>query len=121
MNDNAKKWIAALRSGKYTQDVKRLKTEKGHCCLGVLCEVAMENGEPWYPGVSREYETIEDCCGLPENMKDWAGLRDTMGRVSCGRQPTLTSLNDSLGFTFEMIADHLEKYEELYFVSDKEE
>lgn len=116
MNDNAKKWIAALRSGKYTQDVKRLKTEKGHCCLGVLCEVAMENGEPWESLIS-----IEHFCMLPENMRDWAGLRDIAGATSTKTQPPLTCLNDNLGCSFEMIADYLEKYEELYFVSDKEE
>jgi len=31
-------WTAALRSGKYKQSRGFLKSDKGHCCLGVLLE-----------------------------------------------------------------------------------
>lgn len=34
-----KKTIVALRSGKYKQSTTALQTAKGHCCLGVSCEV----------------------------------------------------------------------------------
>lgn len=33
-------WTAALRSGKYEQGRGFLNGPKGHCCLGVLCELA---------------------------------------------------------------------------------
>ena len=45
-----KSWITALRSGKYKQGIGKLKakgvdgTELCHCCLGVLCELAVEQG-----------------------------------------------------------------------------
>jgi hypothetical protein len=38
-----KKWVDALRSGKYPQGQRHLRTagaEAKFCCLGVLCEVA---------------------------------------------------------------------------------
>lgn len=34
-----RKWVAALRSGKYKQGKNRLKTKHGFCCLGVLRDV----------------------------------------------------------------------------------
>lgn len=42
------RWVAALRSGDYTQgqNVLRKQTTAGvqHCCLGVLMEIALEDG-----------------------------------------------------------------------------
>lgn len=38
--DLKKKWIRALRSGKYTQGYGRLENNGVFCCLGVLCKVA---------------------------------------------------------------------------------
>jgi hypothetical protein len=32
-------WLSALKSGKYIQDSGQLKTQNGHCCLGVLAEI----------------------------------------------------------------------------------
>lgn len=45
----ARKWVDALRSGKYQQGKHRLGTVKEngdieYCCLGVLCEVAVAEG-----------------------------------------------------------------------------
>lgn len=42
-----RKWIKALRSGEYEQGEKFLKQvgdKTVHCCLGVACEVAVEQG-----------------------------------------------------------------------------
>ena len=42
---NAMKWINALRSGRYPQGQMALNTDNSaFCCLGVLCEVAIDNG-----------------------------------------------------------------------------
>lgn len=40
-----KDWVAALRSGEYTQVPDYLHSDKGYCCLGVACEVS--NAECW--------------------------------------------------------------------------
>lgn len=39
-----RKWVAALRSGKYKQGTGELFYRDEYCCLGVLCEVA--TGKP---------------------------------------------------------------------------
>ena len=42
--DVAKKWVAKLRSGEYEQGKGYLNDDGKMCCLGVLCEVAIEDG-----------------------------------------------------------------------------
>lgn len=37
-----KKWVKALRSGKYTQTQSRLQDANGHCCLGVACDLFID-------------------------------------------------------------------------------
>lgn len=37
--DTKKKWLAALRSGKYKQTTSTLFENGAYCCLGVLCSV----------------------------------------------------------------------------------
>lgn len=40
MNTEIKqKWLDALRSGDYKQTTGALKTTKGFCCMGVLCDI----------------------------------------------------------------------------------
>lgn len=39
------KWIDALRSGEYTQTRRSLQDKKGHCCLGVACELFIPKSE----------------------------------------------------------------------------
>jgi|SRR5580658_10386078 hypothetical protein len=38
--DVAKKWVAALRSGKYNKGKGQLQVLDTYCCLGVLCKIA---------------------------------------------------------------------------------
>lgn len=46
--DIRKRWVDALRSGKYKQTTQRLRTDKGFCCLGVLCDVVKDDiGLEW--------------------------------------------------------------------------
>lgn len=51
LNDNAKKWVAALESGGYDQTKGLLQRtapdaeqQVGYCCLGVACKLAVEDG-----------------------------------------------------------------------------
>ena len=43
-SDIKERWIAALESDKYKQTKSMLVNSYGHCCLGVLCELAVEDG-----------------------------------------------------------------------------
>ena len=44
MNRLARRWVAALRSGKYRQGQGGLRTGDRYCCLGVLCDLADPEG-----------------------------------------------------------------------------
>ena len=41
---NRKAWVIGLRSGEYKQARSQLNNHRGHCCLGVACEVMAKRG-----------------------------------------------------------------------------
>jgi len=109
-------WLAALRSGDYTQTKDALRDDRGFCCLGVACDIhnpsqwgepngtgsrAAASGDYGFPGfddiplealtVLRQLEYIED------------GI--TMGNSLMRR---LSVLNDD-GKSFAEIADWIEE------------
>ena len=116
-----KKWVKALLSGKYKQGQGLLKQTDHkntirHCCLGVLCELYNENMKEKKKkkltekvdgfGVIRFNQQAEH---LPNIVKDWADLSDTVGSVgSIGPFDSLATLNDE-GKTFKTIAKTIEK------------
>jgi len=120
----AKKWVKALRSGKYKQGQNYLKkfNDKGeprHCCLGVLCELyndtmkknrkkTLSTQISSKTSTEPNYVTFDGKAGeLPGIVMEWAGINSSLGSF-----PSLTyslaSLND-IGSTFESIADIIEK------------
>jgi hypothetical protein len=131
MNPQIKaRWVAALRSGDYTQVEGRLnKNDEGFCCLGVLCEIAVEDGivnkklasELGYEHDSFAYlddgindRTYPQFDVLPHNVKDWAGIRDTNPEVKWEHKGEedeypLSALNDDFKLTFTEIADIIEE------------
>lgn len=87
-------WIAALRSGKYTQGRTRLndKQQTEFCCLGVLCKVAgIDNPE----GRSFSYDIVRALTDTPRT-----GDPDLVN--------TLMQMNDQQGKSFGEIADYIE-------------
>jgi hypothetical protein len=104
MNANAKKWIEALRSGKYEQAKDQLKKGDKFCCLGVACDIS-KLGE-WS---GNEYMDNEK--SLPGMVTDWLGLTSGMGIFYNG---CLSELNDE-GYSFEKIADIIESEPEGLF------
>jgi hypothetical protein len=122
-----KKWVKALRSGKYKQGTGTLKqfNSKGqaqHCCLGVLCELynttmkknkkkilpekVYDNDSDFSHGYCRFGGKKED---LPKEVKDWAGMNDNLGRFYLSdHYEYLADLNDC-GRKFKTIADIIEK------------
>lgn len=125
-----KKWVKALRSGKFKQGTGTLKqyNRKGkaeHCCLGVLCELyngeMRKNKKKTLP--EKVYDNDSDFsygysrfgnskCDLPKEVMNWSGMKDKIGRFttdnSIPSQYTLADLND-LGKKFKGIADIIEK------------
>jgi hypothetical protein len=118
MNDNAKKWVAALRSGEFEQGRGYLQpSQDKHCCLGVACEIYMRSG-----GNITTKEFVADGCktvishsgrktDLPWRVKRWLGLRKSEGYYGTS---SLVSANDH-GMTFTEIADLIESEPEGLF------
>ena len=111
-----KRWVEALRSGKYKQGRERLNKNGKFCCLGVLCEilkkelkieVVMQDGQVRYDG----YQSY-----LPSRVGEYAGMIDYNccgDIVSLG--VSLANLNDGVGgkkHNFKQIADIIEEYHE---------
>lgn len=107
LSENQKKWVDALRSGKYKQGTRYLRDGDKFCCLGVACDILGIDGKEyatwWYEG---HHGTA------PKSVVKLMGLRDEYGTPSEGALD-LTQLNDR-GKTFEEIADELESGK--YFV-----
>jgi hypothetical protein len=133
----AKKWVRALRSGKYKQakSVLKTKTKKGlvrHCCLGVLCELYQNDCKRKkkkglrvaeveaygydVPKTNTVFNFSGDPTVLPEAVRSWARLQDDFGGFR--KEDTefelkdticrnLAALNDN-GAKFEKIADIIE-------------
>lgn len=112
----ADKWVAALQSGEYKQGRMTLSNPYGEfCCLGVLCELAVEEGviEPsdevagviTYDG---EYTQF-----LPEKVKRWAEMKNPSGRfVIYGQIVSLTGYNDK-GKSFLEISEIIKENVEM--------
>lgn len=131
MNSEVKeRWIEALESGKFPQTHRTLADANGFCCLGVLCEIAVEDqvvtrgshlgfadeGIVYYEGENGFASAM-----LPEDVWMWAGLpnenplvwiKDVVRIIgheipdfetSISSSVTLATLNDR-GLSFEEIA-----------------
>ena len=127
--DVMKKWVQALRSGKFKQGTGTLKqfNSKGHnqkCCIGVRCELykqdmkknkkktlsenVYDNDSDFSYGYCRFGGNKED---LPKEVIKWSGMKDNIGRFTTNTVPSeysLADLND-LGQKFKTIADIIEK------------
>lgn len=116
MNENARKWVQALRSGEFQQAKGTLRDQDGRmCCLGVACEVyRREVGGEWRdeqfgpPGESFQGGF------LPLGVRDWLGLASHFA-LPKDRRRSLVRCNDSYGATFEEIADLIESEPEGLF------
>lgn len=114
----AKRWIKALRSGKYKQTQRVLKDDKGYCCLGVLSDLY---GVDWSKRKRKDYNGTGYFCKkitkhvqghilLPEDVKNWAGMKDINGTFKAdGKFDQLTAKNDS-GASFKEIASAIEEH-----------
>lgn len=112
LNENAKKWVKALRSGEYNQCTSQLQDHKGYCCLGVACavyeketgnELYKENGQYNSGNLTDSYQEV----------KKWLGLNTSIGSYKGGN---LAALNDIENYTFKQIADVIESEPEGLFL-----
>jgi hypothetical protein len=129
-----KKWIKALRSGKFKQGRGTLKQynskrQAQHCCLGVLCDLynqdmkknkkktllekVYHNDYYFSNGYSR---FAGKKWYLPKNVMKWAGLKNSLGKFYIEDfdndlylgENSLADLNDT-GKKFKTISNIIEK------------
>jgi hypothetical protein len=111
-DDVKKKWVAALRSGKYKQGCGALRRNDEYCCLGVLCDVyRKETGKRWVRQKGHEEFAIHQSTGgLPTRVREWAGL--DQARIDLdwdGKNESVVLLNDVYRVPFEKLADAIEE------------
>lgn len=131
----ARRWVARLRSGELQQG-KGLLSYYGEddtrrfCCLGVLCELAVED-RVIKPGERNWNGTViyDDMSGMPSiAIRDYIGVDDWHVTVPAENldgsgewhkadeatvSVALDTLNDNADWTFEQIADAIERHYEL--------
>lgn len=113
MNPEVKaKWLAALRSGEYTQGTGTLRDEfDNFCCLGVLCAIAVKDGleiDVAAPGENGAWSYDGEEWFLPPKVSYWAGMDKNDPRIAVSGYTRVSDLNDDAGMTFEQIADVIE-------------
>lgn len=114
-----KELVNVLRSGKYRQITGTLRDESdGRCCLGVACDVykQLTGKGRWRRGVFTAGDSRSGV--LPTAVQEYFGFNDanpvflienTLNPgfpVSFGA----VSINDQLGYSFDMIANEVEDY-----------
>lgn len=126
MDANVKSlWISALRSNEYRQGFGRLHNivENSYCCLGVLCDVAVQEGVD-VSVVELLSSTMFDghSADLPDSVVEWAKIGGfgklpepiqsldgrTGGYAGQVFYESLSQLNDSEHFDFHKMADIIE-------------
>ena len=117
MNENAKKWVAALRSGKYRQGRGALCRDDSFCCLGVACDVYQkEVGGMQVRQVANMVQFNGETGVLPKVVRLWLGTFDENPDLVGADTNTcpLAARNDR-GESFESLADLIEKNAESVF------
>lgn len=116
------RWAEALRSGNYVQGFQRLGTvfdvenATTYCCLGVLCELAVEDEIIPRTEATKSYNGGRSILYdgsyakfLPPSVLEWAGLDAPSGNPTINGV-LMGQLNDSHGLTFSDIATLIERY-----------
>lgn len=117
------RWLEALRSGNYEQGRRVLRSTDDHyCCLGVLCDLAAQEGVVearqssetglWHYVGAEAYDEwrFGSSTTLPKAVAVWAELDDNNPSVIAGDEDrSLAGINDE-GADFAEIADLIEEY-----------
>lgn len=99
-----KLWLKALRSGNFKQTTGCLQDDSGYCCLGVACEVLID-----------EYDKVRNVLGMLHDTNpsdqihspDWLCIVDSY--ISGHTGTSLIQYNDDHELTFDEIVDILEE------------
>jgi hypothetical protein len=112
------KWVNALRSGNYKQCKYKLHNEEGFCCLGVALDVGDFKGR-WVPrqleaGFQGSQERYVELFYYWQSENEFnegvipASVREEIG-LSWETHQRLSAMNDHNGYSFDEIADFIER------------
>ena len=105
-----RKWVRALRSGKFKQGKGALLDTRGrvprYCCLGVLCELHRRSTKR-FKWEDERYDGSLNV--LPESVMKWAGLSDPDPTLIGVGQPQDAAVMNDTGKSFKTIADAIER------------
>jgi hypothetical protein len=101
-----KRWVEALRSGKYMQgdSVLRFPNDSGndfYCCLGVLCDLIEPNN--WVRNSQDDWCWAQQAEVLPDHYVEILGLNVPFKKYA--------DMNDKEYKSFNEIADYIEANE----------
>lgn len=113
MNSQIKqRWVKALRSNQYKQSRDKLYSDRGYCCLGVLCDLySQDQGDKWILSIDGQtFQMSGSAYQLPHNVMNWAGLSTRNPRIQTEEYGTVTlSEYNDFGFDFKEIAQLIEE------------
>lgn len=108
-----KKWLEALRSGKYRQGKNRLCINDSYCCMGVLLEILKDDLGLQKKEKCENSDIIITYNGesqyLPDEVVKAAELPSHNPRVKFCYDYSLAHLNDVQRLSFNQIADIIEE------------
>jgi hypothetical protein len=110
------KWVAALRSGEYKQGTEYLNRNGNFCCFGVLTDLyiqekGLEWEDNWMGGKAMAFLGEGEL--PPVDVLRWAGMNniESVELDQFGNRVKYHLLNDTYQYTFDQIADIIEKEE----------
>lgn len=116
-----RKWVKALRSGRYNQIQGTLRNSEGHCCMGVACQVVgLRAKKPQLGDAVWDFGPLNDGI-IPDKAAKALSLRHPSARLF-GRDfnghSSLWAANDG-GASFAQIADFIEAHPGALFTNAK--
>lgn len=108
------RWTARLRDPESKQYRGRLAETHGpgRCCLGHLCDLAVEDGLIFRAGSLEGIRYANELFSLPLSVMEWAELSETNSEVDLREEVygcyTLAALNDAGRLSLSEIADVIE-------------
>ena len=119
MNKEIKKrWVKALRSGKYKQGFKALRINDTYCVLGVLCDLyGQDKGLKWVDisgyGLKERYFSMDNGSGaVTAIIQRWAELnsKDLCIKQLFKLRRSLPYLNDYKKYSFKKLARIIQRH-----------
>jgi desulfoferrodoxin (superoxide reductase-like protein) len=103
-------WVDTLRNSDIKQATGVLGLQNGaRCCLGVLCDIAVEHGIIDPPNVDEHYIKYGTAFyHLPITVANWVKIADYA-------EQKLEFQNDEVGMSFKEIADYIENNASVVF------